>query len=79
MRLKDDKIKAKTMKIFRRYISQEFCRLPRSVEDIEHWKATEFRQFLLYTGPVVMKGKLSKIQYKHFFVFTRRYQNFVFS
>lgn len=54
------------MKIFRRYISQEFCRLPRSVEDIEHWKATEFRQFLLYTGPVVMKGKLSKIQYKHF-------------
>jgi len=54
------------MKIFRKYISEEFCRLPRSVEDVEHWKATEIRQFLLYTGPVALKGKLPKMQYKHF-------------
>lgn len=54
------------MKIFRKYISEEFCRLPRATEDVEHWKATEFRQFLLYTGPVALQGKLHNIQYKHF-------------
>lgn len=60
------KLISKIMKIFRKYISEEFCRLPRSIEDVEHWKATEFRQFLLYTGPVALKGKLPKMQYKHF-------------
>lgn len=57
---------SKTMKIFRKYISEEFCRLSRAIEDVEHWKTTEFRQFLLYTGPVALQGKLSNIQYKHF-------------
>lgn len=67
-RLNDNSIKSvsETMRIFRRYVPQEFCRLPRSLEDIEHWKATEFRQFLLYTGPVALKEKLSKVQFKHF-------------
>lgn len=60
------KLISKNMKIFRKYICKEFCRLPRSIEDIEHWKATEFRQFLLYTGPIALKEKLPKIQYNHF-------------
>lgn len=30
------------------------------------WKATEFRQFLLYTGPVVLHGKIPDFQYKNF-------------
>ena len=30
------------------------------------WKATEFRQFLLYTGPVVLLGKLNSSRYKNF-------------
>ena len=29
------------------------------------WKATEFRHFLLYTGPVVLIGKLNSSWYKN--------------
>ncbi|XP_025208584.1 uncharacterized protein LOC112603960 [Melanaphis sacchari] len=48
------------------YLPSEFNRLPRSLEECEHWKATEFRTFLLYTGPIVLKGRLKKPLFKHF-------------
>lgn len=34
------------------------------------WKATEFRDFLLYTGPLVLKGVLPSATYKHFMALT---------
>lgn len=47
-------------------IPEEFARKPRGLNDIDRWKATEFRQFLLYTGIVVMKSVLHRNCYNHF-------------
>lgn len=47
------------------YIPIEFARKPRSLKFIKLWKATEFRQILLYTGPVVLRSLRSDI-YNHF-------------
>jgi hypothetical protein len=50
----------------RSYIPCEFARKPRSLHEIDRFKATEFRLFLLYIGPVVLKGNVSDAIYKHF-------------
>jgi len=50
----------------RPFIPAEFARKPRGLHDIDKWKATEFRQFLLYTGIVVMKSVLPTNSYNHF-------------
>jgi len=48
------------------HIAREFCRRPRSLSEIDRWKATEFRFFLLYAGPIVMRPVLKDVLYKHF-------------
>jgi len=48
------------------HIPTEFCRRPRALAEIDRWKATEFRLFLLYCGPVVLKTFLKDPLYKHF-------------
>ena len=49
-------------------IPSEFARQPRTLDELERWKATEFRQFLLYTGLVALKGVLTTTAYKHFVI-----------
>lgn len=50
----------------RKRIPLDFARRPRSTDEVDRWKATEFRQFLLYTGPVFLESVLPKKYYQHF-------------
>lgn len=50
----------------RQNIPADFNRKPRGLDELKHWKATEFRTFLLYTGPVILKYVLDKEKYIHF-------------
>ncbi|XP_070523027.1 uncharacterized protein [Cardiocondyla obscurior] len=47
-------------------IPVEFNRVPRSLEECTRWKVTEFRQFLLYTGPIVLHSILNRDNYLNF-------------
>lgn len=51
------------------YIPVEFNRRPRSLSELARWKATEFRMFLLYTGPVALKNILPVSLYEIFLLF----------
>jgi len=62
---KTQKITSSLLKL-KKYITCDFSRKPREVEAIHRWKATEMRQFLLYTGPLVLKDVLSHECYVHF-------------
>jgi len=44
----------------------DFQRTTRSIADISKWKATEYRLYLLYVGPVVSQQVLEKRYYNHF-------------
>jgi len=48
------------------YVPREFARRPRAFTELPRWKATEFRQFLLYTGPIILSGILPEPLYRHF-------------
>ncbi|XP_032404414.1 uncharacterized protein LOC116709852 [Xiphophorus hellerii] len=54
------------LKSVRDHLPRNFSRKPRSLMEYSQWKATEFRQFLLYTGPVVLQGRLSAQMYNNF-------------
>ena len=60
-----DMISARLIKL-QSHIPSIFARKPRTLDDIDYWKATEFRQFLFYTGRVVLKGILSQKHYSNF-------------
>lgn len=60
-----DRISAR-LNILNKYCPSEFARRPRSFDICSKYKATEYRQFLLYTGPVVMHGILKEQLYQHF-------------
>lgn len=48
------------------YVPKEFARKPRAFDEMCRWKATEYRQFILYTGIVVLKKFIPTNFYNHF-------------
>jgi hypothetical protein len=44
----------------------DFGRKPRSLNELERWKATELRQFLLYTGMICLRGVVAEAVYNNF-------------
>lgn len=72
LRIREDKQKMLSQMLIntRSEIPYEFARLPRSLIEHGRWKATEFRQFLLYLGPVLSKNILYEDYYLHFLTFS---------
>ena len=50
----------------RSFVTKDFARKPRATDELEHWKATEYRQFLLYTGYHVLRDLLPPNHYTNF-------------
>ncbi|CAG9812907.1 unnamed protein product [Phaedon cochleariae] len=51
---------------YKKCVTSDFCRLPRILSEVDRFKATEFRQILLYTGIVALKNFLPQHIYRHF-------------
>ena len=49
-----------------RSFGTDFGRKPRTLTELDRWKATEFRTFLLYVGPVVLRSVLKDDYYNNF-------------
>lgn len=54
---------------FQCFVPVEFARKPRELHTVLRWKATEFRFFILYIGPIVLKNILTEKKYIHFLEF----------
>ncbi|EFN87335.1 hypothetical protein EAI_08038, partial [Harpegnathos saltator] len=59
-------IMSKRLETLKTYCPSDFARRPKSLDTYTKYKATELRQFLLYTGPVVTYGILDQQLYTHF-------------
>jgi len=56
------------MKTVLKWMSSDFSRIPSDINDFHLYKATEFRQILIYTGPYLFKSILSQTVYKNFII-----------
>lgn len=61
---------SKKLTDLRRFVPREFARKPRPLDEVDQWKATEYRQLLLYTGKLVLRGILKDELYNHFLTFS---------
>lgn len=59
------------LQTYSQYMPKEFVRKPRPVTCFKFWKATEFRSFLFYFGPVVLRKVLPKEFYRLFYFYTQ--------
>ena len=51
-------------------IPTAFAHQPKDLESVDRWRATKYRQFLLYTGKIVLKKILKQDLYEHFMTFS---------
>ena len=51
---------------FKNKLPLYFSRKPRDLNEIDRWKATELRIFVLYIGKIVLKNVVHKRIYNHF-------------
>ncbi|KAF0730474.1 Uncharacterized protein FWK35_00027213 [Aphis craccivora] len=52
--------------LVKNHVPIEFQRKPRSLNYVRKWKATEYRQLLLHTGPFILKNILNDKVYENF-------------
>lgn len=52
--------------LVKNHVPIEFQRKPRSLNYVKKWKATEYRQLLLYSGPFILKNILTNEVYENF-------------
>lgn len=57
---------SKEMLEMKKIIPSDFARHPRRLQEIDYYKATELRQFLLYIGPIVLRHVSNKKIYNNF-------------
>lgn len=57
------------LELIQKYCPSEFSCRQRIITEYVRYKATEYRQFLLYTGPVIFHDVLERSIYLHFFNF----------
>lgn len=61
-----ERMLAKLLVEMRSHVPVEFARKPRSLTELDRWKATELRQLLLYMGPVMLGAFLDRNMYSNF-------------
>ena len=63
--------------LIKKCVPMYFARKPRSIRELDRWKATEFRLFLLYTGRFILRNILKKDYYKHFLILSNAIHLFI--
>jgi len=57
------------MKIIVKCLSSDFARIPNDINDYRTFKATEFRQIMMYTGAYIFKNIVGQAVYNNFMIF----------
>jgi len=57
------------MDIVKQWLCRDFARVPQNLNEFNTYKATEFRQIMMYTGPFLFKNIVQHEVYNNFMIF----------